>query len=101
MSSGNDPWNSMSSFGSGKSYLDGKTTTSVQFTKLIDFISSLSDDASQMIAQIRSKKSAMSVADMFQLQMAMNKLSQSTEMSSGMVAAINGAISAINRNLKG
>jgi hypothetical protein len=80
-------------------WLETKETT-IDFSPLVDMIDMLSVQAKSKIAIMRSKKSAMSIADMFDLQMAMNKLSQFTEMSTSVVGAINGSISTINRNLK-
>jgi len=76
-----------------------KKVQNIEFSPLVDMIEFLSVQAKSQIAKIRSKKSAMSVADMFDLQMAMNKLSQFSEMSTSVVSAINTSISAINRNL--
>jgi hypothetical protein len=78
-----------------------KKPANIEFSPLIDTIENLSLTAKSMIARIRSKRSAMSIADMFDLQMAMNKLSQFSEMSTSVIAAINTSISAVNRNLKG
>jgi len=75
--------------------------TNIEFSPLVDTIEQLSLNAKSMIAKIRSKRSAMSIADMFDLQMAMNKLSQFSEMSTSVISAINTSISAVNRNLKG
>jgi hypothetical protein len=75
--------------------------TNIEFSPLVDTIEQLSLNAKSMIARIRSKRSAMSIADMFDLQMAMNKLSQFSEMSTSVVAGINSAIASVNRNLKG
>jgi hypothetical protein len=76
-----------------------KKVQNIEFSPLVDMIEFLSVQAKSQIAKIRSKKSSMSVADMFDLQMSMNKLSQFTEMSTSVVSAINTSISTINRNL--
>ncbi len=80
---------------------DQNKPTNIEFSPLVDTIEQLSLNAKSMIARIRSKRSAMSIADMFDLQMAMNKLSQFSEMSTSVIAAINTSISSVNRNLKG
>ena len=92
-----DPWTGVST---QVNWL-AKKNDNVHFSALVDFIDELSTDAANKIKSIRSKKSAMSIADMFDLQMAMNKLSQFSEMSSGVVGGVNSSISSINRNLKG
>jgi len=71
------------------------------FNVLVDEIERMTSLAKSKIAQIRSKRSAMSIADMFDLQMAMNKLTQFSEMSTSVIAAMNSSISSLNRNIKG
>lgn len=79
----------------------GTSQVAMQFSYLLDQVNFLTTQAKSKINMIRSKGSAMSIADMFDLQMAMNKLSQFSEMATGVIGAVNGSISAINRNLKG
>jgi len=79
----------------------GAAQVSVGFSYLIDEINRLSVQAKSMITAIRSKKSAMSIADMFDLQMAMNKLSQFSEMSTSIISAMNTSSNSIARNVKG
>jgi len=43
----------------------------------------------------------MSIADMFDLQMAMNKLQQFSEMSTAVIAAMHTSINSMARNIKG
>jgi len=73
----------------------------VDFDVLISTIEELTGMAKSKIALIRSKRSAMSIADMFDLQMAMNKLSQMSEMSTSLISALNTAIGSMARNVKG
>lgn len=49
---------------------------------------------------IRSKRSAVSIADMFEMQMLMNHLSQLSEMSTNVISASNAAIQSMARNVK-
>lgn len=49
---------------------------------------------------IKSKRSAVSIADMFEMQMLMNHLSQLSEMSTNVVSASNAAIQSMARNVK-
>lgn len=72
----------------------------VTFSVLVDMIENLTQVAKSKIAMIRSKKSAMSIADMFDLQMAMNKLSQFSEMSTNVISAMNTSMSSVSRNMK-
>jgi hypothetical protein len=73
----------------------------VQFSYLIDAINLLTTEVKSKIAIIRSKRSAMSIADMFDLQMLMNKLSQFSEMSTSVITAMNTSILSMARNMKG
>lgn len=73
----------------------------MQFSVLVSTINDLTATAMSKIAIIRSKKSAMSIADMFDLQMAMNKLSQFSEMSTSVITSMNTAVNDISRNMKG
>jgi len=73
----------------------------IQFSALVSQINDLTAVAMSKIAIIRSKKSAMSIADMFDLQMAMNKLTQFSEMSTSVITSMNTSINDISRNMKG
>lgn len=75
--------------------------TAVDFKVLVDEIEHLTALAKSKIAQIRSKGSAMSIGDMFDLQMAMNKLQQFSEMSTSVISAMNTSINSMARNVKG
>jgi len=79
----------------------GKTNLAVEFSYLIDEIEHLTSLAKSQIAMIRDKRSAMSIADMFDLQMSMNKLSQFSEMSTSIISAMNTSVSSMARNVKG
>ena len=86
--------------------LSAGTSTGIQqenvsFTPLLDSINLLTQGVKSKIAMVRSKRSAMSIADMFDLQMMMNKLSQMSELSTSMLTAFNTSILSMSRNLKG
>lgn len=57
--------------------------------------------AKAKLLQIKSRRSAISIGDMFEMQMLMNHLSQLSEMSTSVVAAANSAIMSMARNVKG
>jgi hypothetical protein len=82
-------------------YLSNNKVVSINFSPLVDMINTLGLNVKSKIALIRSKKSSMSIADMFDLQSAVQKLSQFTEMSSSVVSSINGSMSTMSRNMKG
>jgi hypothetical protein len=60
----------------------------------------------EMLAQIQrqldemTRRDEVNIADMFAMQMQMNKLSQLSEMSAGIVSATNSAIASMARNIK-
>ena len=98
-----DPWSTLTTtqgfFTSGQDPQGGQV--GVQFTVLVDSINRLTTDVKSKIATIRSKRSAMSIADMFDLQMLMNKLSQFSELSTSIITAMNTSIMSMARNMKG
>lgn len=93
-----DPWSNISVASGG--WLSNPQL-GIQFSVLVSTINDLTAVAKSKIAMIRSKKSAMSIADMFDLQMAMNKLTQFSEMSTSVITSMNSAINNIARNMKG
>jgi hypothetical protein len=94
-----NPWANNAASGS-PGYLNTNNTPNIQFSPLVQMINFLSQQAVSMIATIRSQQSSMSIADMFSLQMAMNKLSQFSEMSTDIVSAVNTSALSMARNIK-
>lgn len=72
----------------------------LSFSVLVDTIENLTSLAKSKIAMIRSKRSSVSIADMFDLQMAMNRLTQLSEMSTSVISSMNTAISAMSKNIR-
>lgn len=68
---------------------------------LIEIVESATVSAKSKLADIRQRRSAISIADMFDMQMLMNHLSQMSEMSTAVVNASNSAIVSMARGLKG
>jgi hypothetical protein len=58
-------------------------------------------DVQRQFKALASKGDAINVAEMFQMQMAMNQLSQLSEMSSSVMSAANTSIASMARNVKG
>jgi len=71
----------------------------VSFSALVSAIEDLTAVVKSKIAMIRSKRSSMSIADMFDLQMAMNRLSQLVEESTAVISAMNSAILSTAKNV--
>jgi Family of unknown function (DUF5407) len=67
---------------------------------LFDVINDATASAKEKLMEIKNNKSAISIGDMFEMQMLMNHLSQLSEMSTAIVAAANSAIMTAARNIK-
>lgn len=81
-----------------------KSAGDVQEGFKVDFLLSVVNDATisakKKLEQMKMKRSSISIADMFDMQMLMNHLSQLSEMSTSIVSASNTAISSMARNVK-
>lgn len=67
---------------------------------LLEFVVQETTNAESKIQAVRDAGSAISIADMFEMQQRMNRLSQVSEMTTAVVSAANGAISSMARNVK-
>lgn len=56
--------------------------------------------AAAKLSSIQSRRSSISIGDMFEMQMLMNHLSQLSEMATSVVSASNSAIADMARNVK-
>lgn len=70
-------------------------------TDMLDIVNDATVSAKTKIAQLKARRSSISIADMFDMQMLMNHLSQLSEMSTSVISASNSAISSMARNVKG
>lgn len=68
---------------------------------LVEIVNAATVSAKAKLVQIKQRRSAISIADMFDMQMLMNHLSQMSEMSTAIVNAANSAIVSMARNVKG
>lgn len=67
---------------------------------LFSIVNDATISAKAKLAEIKARRSAISIGDMFEMQMLMNHLSQLSEMSTAVVAASNAAITSMARNVK-
>jgi len=67
---------------------------------LFSIINAATVSAKAKLSTIQGRRSAISIGDMFEMQMLMNHLSQLSEMSTSIVSASNTAIASMARNLK-
>lgn len=68
---------------------------------LFKLVNDASASAKTKLADIKDRKSAISIGDMFEMQMLMNHLSQLSEMSTAVVSASNNAILKMASSVKG
>jgi len=68
---------------------------------LFKIIQDATISAKTKLLEIKNRRSAISIGDMFEMQMLMNHLAQLSEMSTAVVSASNSAISSMARNVKG
>jgi hypothetical protein len=68
---------------------------------LFKIINDATISAKTKLLEIKNRRSAISIGDMFEMQMLMNHLSQLSEMSTNVVSASNSAIASMARNVKG
>lgn len=70
----------------------------------VSFLSAIVNDATvsakTKLAIIQSRKSSISIGDMFDMQMLMNHLSQLSEMATNVVAAMNTSMMSMARSIK-
>lgn len=68
---------------------------------LFTLVNNATVSAKTKLSEIQSRRSAISIGDMFEMQMLMNHLAQLSEMSTAVVSASNQAITSMARNVKG
>ena len=69
--------------------------------ELFALVNNATLSAKQKLLQIQERRSAISIGDMFEMQMLMNHLAQLSEMSTAVVSASHTAIASMARNVKG
>jgi hypothetical protein len=70
-------------------------------SQLVTIIDNATASAQRKITSIQQNSSAVSIGDMFEMQILMNNLSQLSEMSTAVVAASNSAIKTMATNIRG
>jgi hypothetical protein len=68
---------------------------------LLSIVNDATVSARTKLTQLKANRSSISIADMFDMQMLMNHLSQLSEMSTAVVSAANTAINSMARGVKG
>jgi hypothetical protein len=74
--------------------------TSEEIAKLLETYQVATDEVKRKLESLKAKGNDISVSDMFEMQMTMNKLSQLSEMSTSVISSVNSAIQSMARNVK-
>ena len=82
-------------------YGGGNKMSGFSVAHLFSLINTATVSAKSKLLDIQSRQSAISIGDMFEMQMLMNHLSQLSEMATAVVSASSGAITTMARNVKG
>lgn len=98
MSSNNNP---PIGFGSSPAYQGNFVQQGFSIDFLISVVNDATVSAKRKLEELKARRSSISIADMFDMQMLMNHLSQLSEMSTAVVSASNTAIQDMARNVKG
>lgn len=78
----------------------GNTQFGFDVGNLFHIINDATKSAQAKLREIQARRSAVSIGDMFEMQMLMNHLSQLSEMATSVVSASNTAIASMARNVK-
>lgn len=76
------------------------TYEGIQTDELTKLVAEQTAEVRRKIGDLRAKGDQVSIGEMFEMQMLMNRLSQLSEMSTQVVGACHGALIAIARNVK-
>src|SRR5438045_4135943 len=79
----------------------GQNHSGFSVKDLFSLVNTATASAKAKLLEIQKRRSAISIGDMFEMQMLMNHLSQLSEMSTSVVSASNSAISSMARGVKG
>ena len=83
-----------------KEYTGSGVQNSFRVSGLFKLINIATLSAQAKLTEIQNRRSAISIGDMFEMQMLMNHLSQLSEMVTDVVSASNTAIQSMARNIK-
>jgi len=81
-------------------YGDGQVREGFNVDEMFKLVTDATKDVKEKLKTIKGQGSNISIADMFEMQMLMNHLSQLSEMSTSVISASNSAIASMARNVK-
>ena len=94
--------NQSSNFSAASINMSGTNRQSgFQVQALFGLLTNATISAKTKLLEIQSRRSSISIGDMFEMQMLMNHLAQLSEMATGVVSASNSAIMSMARSVKG
>lgn len=73
---------------------------SISVAQIFNFVGDQTNVVNAKLSSLKATGSSISITDMFEMQMKMNRLSQFSEMATSVVSAAGTAISSIARNVK-
>jgi len=82
------------------SFMGSNIQSGFDVSSLFRIINNATISAKTKLSAIAARQSAISIGDMFEMQMLMNHLSQLSEMATSVVSASNSAIADMARNVK-
>jgi hypothetical protein len=82
-------------------FLGSQSQSGFSVRDLFSIVNTAVGSARAKLLEIQQRRSAISIGDMFEMQMLMNHLSQLSEMSTSVVSASNTAITSMARGVKG
>jgi hypothetical protein len=83
-----------------KAYSGSHRQTGFTVSGLFSIVNNATVSAQAKLQEIQNRKSAISIGDMFEMQMLMNHLSQLSEMATSVVSATNSVLQDMARNVK-
>ena len=84
----------------GNSTFNKTNEKGLSVQNMFAFVADQTDVVNEKLELIRASGETISITDMFEMQMKMNRLSQYSEMATSVVSAAGGAIQSIARNVK-
>ncbi len=94
------PTNTATSTNITKVYAAADEQRGIPVGLMFAYIADQTDIVNQKLSSLKSAGSSLSITDMFEMQMKMNRLSQVSEMATAVVSAASGSITSIARNVK-
>jgi hypothetical protein len=79
---------------------DASNNIGISFDSLKKGINDATQAVKAKLDQIKSSGSAISIGDMFEMQMRMNQLAQLSEMSTSVISSMNSSVASMARNVK-